>query len=60
MKLLGTIKDKTVCIQKSRMYSIKCGDCDGVLFRRIGQTKESISVHSKEHSGYIKHNQGYC
>lgn len=51
MNLLGTMKDKTTGLQKSRMHSIECGDSDGVLLWRIGQTKESISVHFKEHLG---------
>lgn len=56
MNLLGSTKDKIDCLHKSGIYSIQCGDC---MCEYIGQTKRSILVRYKEHSSYIKHNQGY-
>ena len=54
LNLLGSTKDKTENINKFGIYSIQCGDCNGVYY---GQTKRSIGARFKEHSAYIKKNQ---
>lgn len=52
--LFGNTKDKIDTHDKCGIYSISCGDCDGVYY---GQTKRSIGRRFKEHLSYIKKNE---
>lgn len=54
--LLGSTKDSTPPAEKSGIYSITCGDCN---MNYYGQTKRSIGKRFKEHSAYIRKNEGY-
>lgn len=52
--LLGSTKDKTKDLQKSGIYSVKCGDCDEIYH---GQTRRNVGVRFKEHSASFKYNK---
>lgn len=52
--LLGSTKDRDTDVQRSGIYSISCGNCDGVYY---GQTRRNLQTRFREHSAYIAKNQ---
>jgi len=52
--LLGSAKDKIPKLQKSGIYTIKCGDCNRKYY---GQTKRTIDERYKEHMQCVRLNQ---
>lgn len=51
---LGNPKSKTINLEKSGIYEIKCDCCDKAY---VGQTKRNIKQRFKEHLSHIKYNR---